>query len=130
MLNQDKQGKLQAMQNRFLRIVYNNENMSTADMHIRMGIGKLKERRELHLCGLMYRRSRNDEYIDNRNLPTRQFDKIVLRVLDVLLTKSFDIPLFKVSNKWNNLPRVVQESPTYKEFKYRYRNFVRDHLQP
>ena len=55
MLNQDKQGKLQAMQNRFLRIVYNNENMSMADMHIRMGIGKLKERRELHLCGLMYR---------------------------------------------------------------------------
>ena len=101
------------MQFYFLRIVYNNDTMSTADMHIRMGIGKLKECRDLHLCGLMHRRSRKDEYIDNRNLPTRQFDKIVLRDPDVLLTKSFDIPLFKGSNKWNNLPRVVQESPTY-----------------
>ena len=75
MLNFEKRQKLQSMQNRFLRIVFRNENLTTAEMHVRMGVGKLDNRRNLHLGGQMYRRSRIPEYLDNRNLATRQFDK-------------------------------------------------------
>ena len=56
------------MQNRFLRIVFRNVNINTQEMHNRIGVGKFQFRRKLHLCGLMYRRSRNPECIDNRNL--------------------------------------------------------------
>ena len=103
MLNQEKQDKLQSMQNRFLRIVYNQVNMSTEDMHANICVGKLREQRELHLCGLMYKRSKDIDYIDARNLPTRQFDKVMLKTPDVVLSKSFNIPMFKGSNLWNNL---------------------------
>ena len=57
MLNQEKQDKLQTMQNRILRIVYRNKEMSTNDMYDRIGTGKLQDRKWLHLCGLMYKRS-------------------------------------------------------------------------
>ena len=122
LLSQERQDKLQSVQKRFLRIVYSNADMSTDDMHLRMGIGKLKERRDLHLCGMMYKRSRVGEYVDTRDLHTRQFDKIVLKVPDVQLTKSFAMPMIKGSNLWNRLSKEIQKSPTYKEFKYRYKN--------
>ena len=93
MLNQENQDKLPTMQNRFLRIVYNQGNMSTQEMHVNIGTGNMKRRRDLHLCGLMYKRSKQIEYIDDRDLPTRQFDKIVLKIPDVALTKSFEIGL-------------------------------------
>ena len=128
MLTLEKQDKLQSMQNRFLRIVYRNMQIPTRDMYVRMGIGKLRYRRDLHLCGQMYRRSRKDEYIDKRALPTRQFDKIVLKVPDLLLTKSFNTPIYKGSNLWNALPRETQISQTYKEFKYRYKNLGYERL--
>ena len=128
LLNQDKQDKLQVMQNRFLRIVYRNVNLATRDMYLRLGVEKLQSQRDLHLCGQMYRRSRKDDYIDNRELPTRQFDKIVLKVPDLQLTKSLNIPVFKGSNLWNALPREIQVSQNYKEFKYRYKNLRHERL--
>ena len=114
--NSERQDKLQSVQNRFLRIVYNNADTSTNDRHLRMGIGKLNERRDLHLCGMIYKRSRVGEYVDNRDLHTRLFDKIVQ------LTKSFAMPIFKGSNLWNRLSNEIQKSPTYKEFRYMYKN--------
>ena len=108
--------------------MYNNEDLSTDGVNERMGIGKLRTQRDLHLCGVMYNRTLKDEYVDNRELPNRPFDKIVLKVPDVLLTKSFSTPMFKGSNLWNTLPREIQMSPTYKEFKYRYKNLVCNRL--
>ena len=77
--------------------------------------------RDLHLCGQMYKRSKCAEYIDNRELPVRQFDKIVLRVPDVVLTKTFNSSIYKGASMWNALPLNVQASKTYKEFEYRYK---------
>ena len=74
-----------------------------------MGIGRLRYRRDLHLCGQMYKRSRMDEYVDNRELATRQFNKIVLKIPDVILTKSFNSSIFKGVNLWNALPQNVQK---------------------
>ena len=81
LLRQDKCQKLQSMQNRFLRIVVRNENICTEEMHTRIGIGKLGYRSDLHLCSQMYRHSRVPDYIDQRDIPPRQFDKIVLKTL-------------------------------------------------
>ena len=97
MLNQEKLDKLQTLQNRFLRIVYYGMDMTSDEMCQNMGKGKLKERRDLHLCVFMYRRSKCEEYIDDRKLPSRQFDKMVMKVPELALTKSFDIPGFKGS---------------------------------
>ena len=94
---------------------------------VQMGLGRLGYRRDLHLCGQMYRRSRIEEYFDYRDLPTRQFNKIVLKVPDVILTKTFKGSAFKGANLWNALPYNVQLSPTYKEFKYRYKQTRLDH---
>ena len=47
--------RLQSMQNCFLRIVYRNADLSTDDMYELIGTGKLRFRRDLHLCGLMYK---------------------------------------------------------------------------
>ena len=79
LLNQEKQDKLQSLQNRFLRIVFNQGNLSTEEMHASIGTGKLKYRRDLHLCGIMYKLSKQIEYVDNR------IDKIVLKVPEVML---------------------------------------------
>ena len=97
MLNQEKVDKLQILQNRFLRIVYYGMDMTSDEMCQNMGKGKLEERRDLHLCGFMYKRSKCEEYIDDRKLPSRQFDKMVMKVPELALTKSFDIPGFKRS---------------------------------
>ena len=67
-------------------------------MNVHMSIGKLKARRDLHLCGQMYKPAQKDEYVDKRELLTRQFDKIVLKVPDVSLTKSFQVPFLKDQN--------------------------------
>ena len=128
MLSQEKRDKLQTLQNRFLRIVYYGMDMTTDEMFQNMCMGKLNERRNLHLCGLMYKRSKYEEYIDNKDLPTRQFDKIVIKVPDVALSKTFDIPVYKGANMWNALPRDIQQSLNYKEFKYKYKSHVLEHL--
>ena len=121
MLNFEKRQKLQSMQNRFLRIIFRNENLHTEEMHARVNVGKLYSRRELHLCGQMYKRSRIPKYIDNRGLATRQFDKIVLKIPDVTLTKTFKSPIYKGSQLWNALPHYIQNCSTYKDFKYQYK---------
>ena len=97
--------------------------MSVDEMHDNIGVGKLSDRRDLHLCGLMYKRSKDVDYVDARNLPTRQFDKLVLKIPDVVLTKTF-----KGSTLWNGLPIEIQHCPTYKEFKFRYRNRIQNYL--
>ena len=121
MLNQNNLQKLQSMQNRFLRIVYRNDNICTEEMQARIGTGKLEYTRDLHLCGQMYRCSRVPEYLDQRDLPTRQFDKIVLKAPDVILTKTFKSPIYKGSQLWNALPQQIKKCNTYKDFKYQYK---------
>ena len=114
-------------------MVYNsprrNEKLNTAEMHDRIGIGELHFRRNLYLCGQMYRRSRNPKYIDNRNLATRQFDKIVLKTPGVILTKTFQSPIYKGSQLWNSLPQEIQNCETYTKFKYQYKEYILGRLQ-
>ena len=113
--------KLQSMQYRFLRIVFIGDNYSRVEMLQRVGIENLDIRRKVHLAGLMYKRSCDPEYIDEGHLPTRQFDKKVLKVPDVVLTKTFKSPMYMGSTIWNALPRDIQDAKSYKTFKYLYK---------
>ena len=71
--------KLQSMQSRFLRIVFAGSNYSRSDMLTKTGIMDLLKMCRVHLVGLMFKRSKQPEYIDERPIPTCQFDKIVLK---------------------------------------------------
>ena len=57
------------------------------------------------MAGLMYKRTQQPVYLDDRQIPIRQFDKIVLKVPDVNLTKTFKSPVYLGSNLWNAFPR-------------------------
>ena len=72
------------------------------------GTGKFDYRRDLHLCGQMYMRSRVPKYIDQRELPTRQFDRIVLKIPDVILTKTFKSPIYNGSQMWMPSPNMFK----------------------
>ena len=52
--------KLQSIQYRFLE---------------KVGVENLTSSRKVHLGGLMYKRAKHPEYLDEKRLPTRQFDK-------------------------------------------------------
>ena len=81
----------------------------------------LETRRKVHIAGLMYKRARDPTYLDERQLPTRQFDKKVKKIPDVDLTKTFKSPIYFGSTLWNALPRDIQDLDTYKDFQYQYK---------
>ena len=72
----------------------------------------------------MYIRSKTVSYLDQRNLPTRQFDKIVLRIPGTKLTRTARAPACMGSRIWNDLPLDVQHSRTYKQFKWKARKYL------
>ena len=112
-------GKLQSMQNRLLKIVFRGSDYSTDIMREKTGIEKLEIRRQIHMAGLMYKRAEFPEYLDNRQLPTRQFDKKVLKIPDVELTKTFKSPIYLGSTLWNAIPGEIQVSDSYTKVKYK-----------
>ena len=111
------------MQYRFLRIVFKDQHYSHRILLDKAGVVKLDISRRVHLAALMYKRVSDPEYVDNRQLATRQFDNKVLQIPDVDLTKSFKSPIYMGSTVWNALPREIQESDTYKKFKYQYKQY-------
>ena len=124
LLSQKLCKKLQSMQYRFLRIVFMGSNYTRNLMLEKVGVETLVTRRKIHMAGLMYKRAQDPGYLDERQLPTRQFDKKVLKIPDVDLTKTFKCPLYLGSTLWNALPRNIQEANTYKKFKYLYKQYL------
>ena len=57
------------------RIVFRGKDFTKNEMITKGGVENLDDRRKVHLLGLMYNRIQLPKYIDNRQLPTRQFDK-------------------------------------------------------
>ena len=88
-------------------------------------IEKLEVRSKIHLAGLIYKRSQQFVYLDNRQLPTRQFDKKVLKVPDVDLTKTLKSPIYMGSTLWNALTQNIQDSDTYQKFRYQYKQYLK-----
>ena len=106
LLPDSKIRKIETLQNRALRCVYKYLPLHTQEMRTMSNLPSLEDRRKLHLLGLMYKRSKNTEYVDNRSLNTRQFsDKIVPKVPNFRLTKTGKCPNILGSRLWNELPR-------------------------
>ena len=105
--NTDKVHKLQKMQNWGLNIVYNNiqPKLSEDEMHLEARLDKLDKRRIYHILILMYNRAQNPVMLDDRDLPTRQFDKVKFRVINPNVKKAFRSPNYLGAQLWDRLPR-------------------------
>ena len=55
LLMQQQETKVQRIQNRALKTVYQSKTLSVIEMHTLAKIGTLKERRNLHLMTLMHK---------------------------------------------------------------------------
>ena len=124
LLPDNKLKKIETSQNRSLRCVYNYHPMHVQEMRTMAKLPRLFDRRKLHLLGLMYKRSSMTEYLDNRRLRTRQFDKIVLITPDFRLTRTTKCPIILGSRLWNELPKGIQDAGTYPQFKHK----VKEHF--
>ena len=118
--------KLQKLQNWGLRIVYTGAvpKLDEVELHTKAGLTLLKYRRILHLLGLMYHRSKLDKYLDNRNLQTRQFDKIKFKVLNPAVKSAFLTPSYFGPQLWDLLPKDSQVAPTYDIFKFKVKGHI------
>ena len=119
--NFDKLDRLQKLQNRALRTVYSDKDpqLDEQGLHAEADILLLKQRRVLHLLNLMFHRSKKDVYLDKRQMPTRQFDKIKFKVIAPQVKKAFRSPNYLGAQLWDALPLDTQTSPTFGLFKSR-----------
>ena len=126
----DKKHKLQKMQNWGLRIVYSNvqPKLSEQELHLEAGLDTLENRRTYHMLILMYNRAKNPDMLDNRDLPTRQFDKVKFKVITPNVRKAFKSPNYLGAELWDRLPRDTQLSRTIHDFKRKCRTHIRDVL--
>ena len=119
--NVSKLSKLQKLQNWGLRIVYSDRvpRLTEEEMHSAANLTHLKYRRIHHLVNIMYHRSKSEKYLDNRDLPTRQFVKVKFKVINPNIKSAFKSPNYFGAQLWDMLPLDVQTAPTYSIFKYK-----------
>ena len=117
--NADKVHKLQKLQNWALRIVFYNKmpRLSEDELHTEAGLEVLTIRRISHLLCLMYYRSKNEELLDNRALPTRQFDKVKFKTITPDVKKAFKSPNYLGAKLWDLLPIDTQKAASIYSFK-------------
>ena len=92
--NKNKLDKLQKYQNWGLRMVYYNlqPKLDEEGLHNHAKVSKLKYRRIAHLLGVMYHRSKVGDYVDVREIGTRQHDKVKFKVMNPSVKKAFRSP--------------------------------------
>ena len=76
----------------------------------------------------MYFRSKNQALLDNRYLPTRQFDKIKFLVLNPMIKIAFRSPNYLGGYLWDLLPKDTQISPGINAFKVKVTRHIKDGL--
>ena len=64
----------------------------------------------------MYQRKESIEYLDLRNLPTRQHDSIKFHVPFTDKTTVMKSVQIRGTNAWNQLPNQIKELPSKSEF--------------
>ena len=119
LLNENLKKKLQTIQNRALRTIYIHKNYSVDELHEKAKLDRLTKRRDVHLLGLMYRRKELEKYVDERNLPTRQHQGVVLRQPVPKSNCLLKAPIYRGSKMWNELPAATRNAMTYETFKNR-----------
>ena len=128
--NADKKHKLQKMQNWGLRTVYTNvqPRLNENELHLEAKLDMLESRRIYHMLILMYNRSKDPNMIDDRDLPTRQFDKVKFKVINPNVKKAFKSPGYLGAQLWDKLPRDTQLSRSVHDFKCKCLAHIRNGL--
>ena len=93
-------------------------------MHDKAKVKKLGKRRIEHLLGTMYHRSKMEDNIDNRQIGTRQRDKVRFKVLFPNIKKAFRSPNYLGAKLWDKLPTETQLSGSYSTFKNRVNRHI------
>ena len=124
--NAEKLSKLQKMQNWGLRIVFYDRvpKLDEDELHTKANVMKLKYRRTQHLVNITFHRSRQDHYLDKRDMPTRQFAKVKFKVITPNIKKAFKSPNYLGAQLWDKLPLDTQTAPTFSEFKFKVKRHM------
>ena len=81
------------------------------------GVNKLKDRAEVHLLKMMYKRAQNDHYLDDPQRITRLHDGPVLYIPFPNNETCRKSVVFRGSTLWNGLTPNERNTPTFDRFK-------------
>ena len=124
-----KRKKIQKLQNENLRLCLCLDPRSNVLETHRLGnINYLEDRRNAHLLNLMYKRSRDENYRDNRLLPIRRFDGPSIVVPNYKKTSSQLNVDYRGATNWNQLPIELRVIQTYDQFKSKQKSLLQDML--
>ena len=122
----------QILQNDILRICNLSrisDRVSIKELHAKCKIISLEQRMRIQLLWLMYLLSRDPAFIRVPNRITRSADKIVFKVLAKILPIYEHSPYYIGTQLWNNLPKIVQDSPNVYAFKKEIRRMNRTYVK-
>ena len=123
---------LQPLQNDILRICNLSrisDRVSIVELHAKCKIISLEQRMRNQLLWLMYVLSRDVEFLNVPNRVTRRMDKIIFKVPAKILPIYERSPFYIGFNLWNELTKVVQESPDVYAFKKEIRKLNRVYMK-
>ena len=83
----------------------------------------------IQLLWLMYLLSRDQAFIRVPNRVTRSADKIVFKLPAKILPIYEHSPYYIGTHLWNNLPKIVQDSPNVYAFKKEIRRMNRTYVK-
>ena len=98
--------------------------LDEAELHEEAKLTLLKHRRALHLLISMYHRSKCVNYLDVRDIATRQFDKIKFKVITPSIKSAFKCPNYLGAKLWDKLPRDTQAEPSLNVFKFKVKRHI------
>ena len=119
LFTQTQKSKLQRIQNRALKIIYQvNQRTHTEDLHRRARLNRLTERADKQLLNLMYKRVNNSMYPkETLNGITRQQEKIKFQTERPRCERYKNFPLYYGSKLWDSLASTTQKCENITTFK-------------
>ena len=82
----------------------------------------------MHLLSIMYHRSKVPELLDNRDIRTRQFDKIKFKALTPTTKNAFKTPNYLGALLWDTLPLDTQCAGSFTEYKLKVKKLTAEGL--
>ena len=95
-------------------------------MHNLARLDRLDTRRICHLLNIMYHRSKEPKFLDIRDIPTRQLDKVKFKVINPVVKKAFKSPNYLGALLWDMLPKDTQSSGSLHVFKNKVAKHVKN----
>ena len=115
--NANQLERLQSIQNRSLRITLKRDRLSHVDeLHADTGVMYLSKRRRLNLAKMAFKRAQMARYRDERAIPTRAHDGILLKVIRPKCAKYTKSVSYKAAILWNGLNADLRNTTTLPAF--------------